>query len=94
MQKQVQVSVTVEMAALSDFLTFLKEAAIPWTVIKPVRIPPSWEFAGEVYAMLREGKSGREIEARTGISKATVSRIGRNPEKYLLDAPPIGKDLH
>lgn len=93
-RKPVEVRITLEMSTLPDFLSFLKEEGIPWTVIKPVRIPPTWEVASDVYSMLRKGKSVRKIAACTGISRATVSRIGRDPEKYLLDSPPIGKDLH
>lgn len=94
MQNKVKVTVTVEQDKLNDFLIFLGEAELSWSVIKPVPLPPSSKFAEVVYRLLAEGRTVRDISDVIGIGKTTVSKIGRNPEKYGLDFPPIGKNLH
>lgn len=85
--KRAKVTVTVPEEGLADFINYLKLKGIPWTVIKPVR--DSAVLAGEVYRLLEQGHAVRAISQRTSLSKSTVSRIGRNPDKYGLNKSPI-----
>lgn len=92
--KRVKVTVTVPEASLPALLETLGKNEWAWTVIKPETIRASVQLAAVAYRLLEQGHGVRDISQRTGLSKSTVSRIGRYPEKYkLAGKEPIGRGI-
>ena len=92
----VKLKMTVQEWNLLELLDGLSAAGIKWNSIVPVmgRQRPSAEYAEVVYKLLETGRTVRDISEVTSVSKSTVSNIGRDPQKYGLSYPPIGRNVH
>lgn len=92
----VKLKMTVKELDLLELLDGLSGAGIRWNSIVPIvgRQRPSAEYAEVVYQLLAKGRTVRDISEVTSVSKSTVSNIGRDPQKYGLSHPPIGRNVH
>ncbi len=80
---RVKITVSVPAEKLGTTLEIMAKYQIPWTTIRPEKgRKVSVELAGTVFRLAESGHAVRDISRRTGVSKSTVSRIHREPEKY------------
>jgi DNA invertase Pin-like site-specific DNA recombinase len=89
--KRIKVTVMVEESRLDWLMVKLKELEIPWTKIAVTQDRVTAGVAAAVYRLLEQGHAVRDISQRTSVSKSTVSRIGRHPDKYGLDKKPLNR---
>ena len=90
---RVRIILVIQDSQLKKTLSVLEQYKIPWTSIKPEqKLQVTVALAGVVYRLVERGHAVRDISQRTGVSKSTVSRIARDPDKYgLRDRKPLGK---